>query len=201
MPFLTEPAIRRDGPRFWRLTEDLVYRGKHETWVIPAGFHTDLASIPRPFRAYFDQAGEHTRAAILHDYLCRPERRIDPVTGLEVIAPPVSRSDADGVFRRVLREDGVELHRRWVMWAAVRVGSGMASATGDDWRNVLLVGTLAVPVLAVPAAVNVGLLALLAVLDRAFPGQTPQPTVQRRSALVTVEVDGVTYRGDVSEEL
>jgi hypothetical protein len=52
---------------------------------------------------------------VLHDWLCGLARH-----GL------MSRRDADGVLRRVLRELDVPWLRRWMIWAAVRIGGAFS---------------------------------------------------------------------------
>lgn len=76
------------------------------TFRIPAGFTTDLASVPRVPLAYGMFGGRARRAAILHDFLY--ERRYP-------------REAADLAFREAMRGE-VPDWARWVMWAAVRVG-------------------------------------------------------------------------------
>ena len=45
--------------------------------TVPAGFLTDLASVPRIFRAYFGRVGPHLEAAIVHDFLCSAWELLD----------------------------------------------------------------------------------------------------------------------------
>lgn len=42
---------------------------------VPAGFHTDFASIPRLFWMFLPPDGEYTQAAVLHDFMCETKRR------------------------------------------------------------------------------------------------------------------------------
>lgn len=116
--FLTEVAVRGNGPGQWTLLEPLTYEGATDLFTVPVGFHTDFASVPRPLRSIVSETGVHTRAAVLHDYLLHSTH--------------ITASDADGIFRRVLREAGVGFLLRWLMWSAVRFGSGME---GADWRE------------------------------------------------------------------
>lgn len=91
-----------------------MYDGFH---TIKAGFKTDGASIPRfawittgtPF------APEHIRAAVIHDFLYQ--------TG------EVSRLMADGLFRTLLLEDGVNKYQAFKMFWALRIGGWWA------WRR------------------------------------------------------------------
>lgn len=110
MPFVSDLSLSpgRD-PRVWVLRRELIYRGNEDDFIIPAGFTTDLASTPRLLWALFPPFGHYTRAAIVHDFLYWSKPR------------SMTRKDADGIFRRIMREAGVPAWRRWTMWAAVRV--------------------------------------------------------------------------------
>ncbi len=139
MPFLgDQPTLTVLDTLRWRLVAPLVYQGRDETFTVPAGMSTDLASVPACLTWIAPRYGTYTRAAILHDWLCETK--------------PVSRRDADGIFRRVMEEMGVSAPRRWLMWAAVRAGSHLSDATGHErlqWAGLALV---AVPLLILPTA-------------------------------------------------
>ena len=92
----------------WVLSRRLIYSGRDHEFLIPAGFQTDFASVPRPLWVLFPPYGKYTKAAVVHDWL--------------YVERPVSRKDADGIFRRIMRELGVPWWRRYLMWAAVRIG-------------------------------------------------------------------------------
>jgi hypothetical protein len=69
----------------------------------------------------------------------------------------ISRIDADGIFRQAMRELGVPFLRRWIMWAAVRLGAltnpaGRKKWWTEAWR-VALIAAIALPVVAPAAAV------------------------------------------------
>ena len=92
MGFSGEVVVRElaadDGSR-WQLVEPLGYTGRDETFVVPAGFTTDFASVPQSLTWLVPRYGRYTKAAILHDYLwglCREGR--------------FSWADADGILRR-----------------------------------------------------------------------------------------------------
>ncbi len=171
MPF-TAPLDLRHMPGSYYLTlGPFPYRGTRDEWTVPAGFHTDLTSVPRPFRWLIDVGGDHAPAAVLHDYLTRPSV---PACGCgdprhPARYPPVNRSDADGVFRRVLHELGVSAPRRWLMWAGVRVGYGMQHASGQDWYYVLLLLLPAALFLLLPLLVVLPFGALFRLLERIWP--------------------------------
>src|SRR4051812_10918506 len=104
MPFLTDDvSVIIDRSGVYVLTAPLVYRGARDRFEVPAGFHTDLASVPRILTWLVPVAGVHDRAAILHDALC---------VALEHGDSRISSPDVDGLFRRVLRELGVPPLRR-----------------------------------------------------------------------------------------
>jgi hypothetical protein len=140
--------ILEDGT--YRLTEDLVYEGRDEVFTVSAGFRTDLASVPQFLTWLVPVAGLQDRAAIVHDYFC---------TGLERGKPVVSARDADGIFRRMLRELGVPTVRRWLFFTGVRWGALGTPARRPGWLQdapaVLTVSVLALPVV-LPASVVVG---------------------------------------------
>ncbi|GMV86563.1 MAG: hypothetical protein AMXMBFR80_24180 [Dehalococcoidia bacterium] len=152
----------------WRLLADLRYQGKVDDFVVPAGTTTDFASVPRMFTWLVPTSGKYTKAAVLHDYLCE--------TGL------VPRNDADGVFRRALRESGVPTVRRYVIWGAVRLAAGFRGAKVGDVIGIVLLALVVVP-LAAPIAIAVlGVLAVLSLVEilvwlvlRAFGAAVPGP--------------------------
>ncbi len=182
-----------DQPESWRTGLRLVYVGKHEVFVVPAGFRTDLASVPRVFTWLIPRYGIYTLAAILHDYLCRKRLgclvcRVALVPGEPIpvehhghkvrpgLVAPVSLRDADGIFRRVMQELGTSHPRRWMMWAAVRVGHRMSDATGREWAQFLAVAPLSIAVLIVPVTlvqVWVWLFALVEWASRLWEGGRP----------------------------
>lgn len=141
MAFESDVVVRELDALRWRLVEPLVYTGAKESFTVPAGFETDFASVPTAFGWLLPRAGRYTKAAILHDYLCR-----------ESAAGRFDRDDADGIFRRTMRELDVPFLRRWIMWAAV------ASATTWLHRRHLLrrlrsARTLQILLVAVPSVV------------------------------------------------
>ena len=115
MPFLSQAHYEEvddggTGRPTVRLTHFLVYalstNGGEVRVKIPAGFVTDLATTPRIVWPIFPPWGKWNRAAILHDYLCRG--RI------------CSRFLADALFREAMKDLGVPLWRRLIMYFCVR---------------------------------------------------------------------------------
>ena len=91
----------------WELHTPLVYTSMGgQRYAVPAGFRSDLSSIPRlPLVYMLLKRGDTHRAGVLHDYLCRYQI--------------VRRGQADALFYEALRSDGVGRVRAWLMWAAV----------------------------------------------------------------------------------
>ena len=140
MPFDRQPQLEPVDSLDFRLITPLIYTGASDTFTVPAGFKSDLASVPLVLTWLIPRYGSGiTQAALLHDWLCALARR-----------SAFSRADADGILRRVLGELGVSDVRRYMMWAAVRIGSGLSEATARDKRLVLGIGLAAVPFLLVP---------------------------------------------------
>lgn len=76
---------------------------------VPAGFRTDLASIPRGFRSIIPQIGKHLQPAIAHDFCY--EGNTD-----------LTKEDSDLLFLDGMKSAGVWWLRRRIMYLAVRLG-------------------------------------------------------------------------------
>jgi hypothetical protein len=124
MGFVTALVVKELGDDNWEVVKPLKYQGSSDLFVVPSGSPTDFASVPPIFRWLIPRSGRRTKAAVLHDYLWRP----DP--------PKCSRSDADGIFRRTLHEANVPFLRRWLMWAAVRIVSLWKSRFSDGYPDI-----------------------------------------------------------------
>ena len=109
MPFITELVVKWSEDK-WHLEDPLIYMGNKDQFLIPEGFETDLASVPRVFQSIFPKNGLYTLAAVVHDWLYETKT--------------ISRKDADGIFRRIMRESGVGRFTRYTMWGAVRLFGG-----------------------------------------------------------------------------
>jgi hypothetical protein len=113
--------LNYSGKRDWLLAGTLIYETDvaqmGPTILVPVGFVTDFASVPRFVpRWIVDVNEEHVYAAIVHDFLCR--------TGLLK-----DRHLADEVFREAMKVCGVYGWKRWLMWAAVRGVTAWLQAT------------------------------------------------------------------------
>lgn len=104
------------GGMTWKLDFPFAYApalGGHIT--VPAGFVTDLASIPRVFWNILPPFGRYTEAAVLHDWLYRTHR--------------VPRAGADALLLEAMEVCRVARWQRRVIYIAVRLFGGFA------WRN------------------------------------------------------------------
>lgn len=97
--------------RRWRLVAPMTWRNI----TVPAGFETDLASIPRIARVFFSTDGPFLPAAIVHDWL---------YVAREVNGHPIDRAFADYQFLEGMRDLGVSRFARTVVYRAVRLGGG-----------------------------------------------------------------------------
>lgn len=139
MGFTSALVVEEIDGNFWKVREPLTYQGAAEEFEVPAGFRTDFASVPRPLVWFIPRYGVYTRAAILHDYLLRTKR--------------VGAADADGIFRRTLRECQVSRPRRWMMWAAVRAGSHLEGISPRAFAVFLAIAVPSILFLAIPTVV------------------------------------------------
>lgn len=137
----------------WKLLEGFEYQGKRQLFVVPDGQPTDFASVPRLFVWFLPRYGRWTKAAILHDHLWRSQ-----------VGQTMEYLEADGMFRRAMRDLDVPFLRRWIMWGAVRWGALLRPGGRTGWLReaprVLLVSILALPIV-LPPAVLVALALLL----------------------------------------
>ncbi len=87
-----------------------------ELITVPAGFITDLASVPRALWIIFPPFGKYTGAATIHDYLYVMGGKIPG--GARVY----TKAYADGIFREACLVEGVGKIKAWLMWKAVCIG-------------------------------------------------------------------------------
>ncbi len=83
--------------------------------VVPTGFVTDFASVPRVFWSILPPAGSYQLAAVVHDFLYWDQG--------------CTREQADALLRSAMIESRVEAYKRDIIYEAVRRGGGTAWAT------------------------------------------------------------------------
>lgn len=96
-----------DGTR-WKLTEAFSYKtNAGDTILVPAGFVTDFASVPK-FMFWRRNTGSYGKAAVIHDSLYQ-------FNG-------VTRSRADAIFLEAMTNSGVGWFTRHSFYLGVRLG-------------------------------------------------------------------------------
>jgi hypothetical protein len=89
--------------------------------VVPPGFVTDLASIPRLFWQILRPTGRYAYAAVVHDYLYWTQIR--------------SREEADQIFRQAMADSKVEPSIVQTLYQAVRQFGELAWAQNTRRRK------------------------------------------------------------------
>lgn len=89
---------------FRYVSEDVLERAV----VVPRGFVTDFASIPRFLWRVLPPTGKYGKAAVIHDFLYRTEAG-------------ATRAQADAVFLEAMSDLGVGFLKRYAMYLAVRL--------------------------------------------------------------------------------
>jgi hypothetical protein len=111
--FLTPLRAEKSG-QFWTILQPLIYQSDiaRTVIVVPEGFVTDFASVPRIPLVFLVAGDEGHLAAVVHDFLYSRQ--------------DVPRSLADAVFREAMGASGEPGWRSWLMWAGVRLGGWVA---------------------------------------------------------------------------
>lgn len=116
--FLNETSLTilrgqfREGRQLYRLNNELrYYSALLRTLVtVPAGFITDLASVPKLPLTWLLAGGTGQEAAVIHDWLYSVHA---------VNSVGINRSMADAVFREAVECSEDTQANPWLMWAAV----------------------------------------------------------------------------------
>lgn len=117
--FLTDLNVKQVSDSEWLLLSDLVYQSDILGEIlVPFGFVTDFASVPRLPGAYWLAGGKASKEAVIHDYLYR--NRIG------------TRKQADDVFLEAMKLNGQAWWRRSLMWAGVRLFGWTAYPKGAN---------------------------------------------------------------------
>jgi len=120
-----QPSIR-GGRSLWGLQRELTYRtgsDKDEVIAVPAGFVTDLASIPRAVWSFFPPDGPWVKGAVIHDFLYFTQGDGEWYGRVGITrAKPYSRAEADHILREAMADRGIGAWAQFVIWSAVRLG-------------------------------------------------------------------------------
>ncbi len=111
MSKFTTPAVLEmlDDYR-WRLVEPFKFwltDNPDDVILVPAGYVTDLASVPQILWSIFPPHGRYAKAAIIHDWLYDNALR--------------TKAEADRIFLDAMKVLGVPRWRRTLMYVAVRL--------------------------------------------------------------------------------
>lgn len=115
-----EPFIRQLVGGKWITGEPCAYTFEGVTVIVPEGFKTDLASIPRAIWPIMAPHELSVAAPLLHDYLYR----CGGVPPTAQVWPPTrtfTRSEIDGLLLAVMKAEGVSAWRAYSAYVAVRV--------------------------------------------------------------------------------
>lgn len=107
----------------WAMVVPLVVKlNKVKTVVVPTGFETDFASVPRLPLAYLLAGDTAHRSAVLHDYL---------------YATQVGKKYADKIFLAAMKAEGISSWRRYLMYGAVKFfGSAAYTSHGNKSKEI-----------------------------------------------------------------
>ena len=129
--FVTDLDVRRiedgssDGRGTWCLLAPFVYSSDllGKLVVVPTGFVTDFASVPRIPVAFLLAGDCAQEGAVIHDFLYTSHE--------------VDRATADAVLKEAALAGGSPYWRAWLMYLGVRIGgSGPYNSAGqrqDDY--------------------------------------------------------------------
>jgi hypothetical protein len=104
-------SLYTDKQKPWRfeLLQDVRVQLSNGCWlIIPAGYITDFASVPRIFRGIVQPGGNHNLATLIHDWL------YDTQLG--------TRKQADEEMLHWLMKAGCSKAKAYTMYLAVRIG-------------------------------------------------------------------------------
>lgn len=110
-----EPLIAKKlDKRFWETVAPFTYevgaRGSGELITVPAGFPSDLASVPRAFWFLCPTDDGYSQAAVLHDWLCKKQGRVERRYTVRRVSE---------IFCEAMRVLGISKLRSWIMFRAV----------------------------------------------------------------------------------
>ena len=113
MPF-TDLILRTldDQPGMFEGVKGFKWRGEDASLDVPAGFVTDLASIPIGLRSLFSRTGRSRKPAVAHDYMYFEQM--------------FTRKRCDQLFKAMLIERGVWRWQAQIYYIGVRCGGWKA---------------------------------------------------------------------------
>ena len=124
--FFTDVTVRYLDDETAELEKELVYQSKllRRSIVVPIGFVTDFASVPRLPITFALTGGKAKASAIIHDFLYQTHLC-------------EGRKQADRVFLEAMEVTEVSWWRRILMYNGVRFGGGSSWKSGPERFTVL----------------------------------------------------------------
>jgi len=118
--------------RNWVLIKDWKYKMNDVTYIIPAGFQFDGASIPKFLRTFFSPVGVLLIGGLVHDYMykytaCKPVNKKDALL-------VVDQKRADQIFRDINIEVNGFYFMNYLAYWSLRLG-GFVAWNGHRKRN------------------------------------------------------------------
>ena len=117
--FTDKLIVSKLNAREWEVEREFIYyignEDSDDYVIIPKGFITDFASVPRGLWTFFPPDGQYTQAAVLHDFLYSTQM--------------FDRKDCDNIFLEAMAVLKVKRWKRTIMYWAVRVFGGWY------WKN------------------------------------------------------------------
>ena len=117
--FRSSLVVDKIGNRLWKVYRELQYDigdlSSGNSIIVPRGFITDFASVPRAFWIVLPPDGKYTAAAVVHDFLYHIQDR--------------SRKECDLIFLEAMEVLEVSWIKRKSMYRAVRLFGWM------PWNN------------------------------------------------------------------
>lgn len=92
----------------WKLSEAFPFEYNEKLYIIPVGFKTDFASVPKPLWSFIPSIGTYCEPSLKHDYFYTTKL--------------VKRKEADKFFYQdMIRIQPKRKLRAFVMYTAVRI--------------------------------------------------------------------------------
>lgn len=106
MPFSDDLTLTKLKKGLWKTEHEFTYTWGKYRITVPAGYVTDLASVPRGFWNLIPKDGTYDQAAVLHDYIYGTHS--------------FDRKTCDRIFLEAMKELGVGWWTRGTIYNAVR---------------------------------------------------------------------------------
>ena len=152
--FLDPLRVESVDPINWKFLERFRWKGSQgDIFEIEPGELTDFATVPWWTQAIFPRTGTWSKAAALHDKMCRLQNeyyklqpkgnhflwvRIKYDAGVVVKKPVFTSIDTDAIFYKNARADGTDPVRAELLWFGVRTGSLINPARREEWLQTSL---------------------------------------------------------------